>query len=151
MLKNWCFWTVVLKKTLESPLDSKEIKPVHPKGNQSWIFIGRTDVKAETPVLQPPDVKSQFIRKDPDSGKERVWASPRRWWRTGEPGVLLSMGLQRVRHNWATEQQHFVLLLFALLLVSGIVFFYKLNICGNLTSSTSINTISQQHWGIRKN
>ena len=78
MLKNWCFWTVVLEKTLESPLDSKEIKPVHPKGNQSWIFIGRTDVEAETPVLQPPDVKSQFIRKDPNSGKD---------WRQEEKGM----------------------------------------------------------------
>ena len=62
-LKNWCFWTVVLEKTLESPLDSKEIQPVHPKGNQSWIFIGRTDVEAETPVLWPPDAKSWLIWK----------------------------------------------------------------------------------------
>ena len=66
--KNWCFWTVVLEKTLESPLDLKEIQPVHPKGNQSWIFIGRTDAKAETPVLWPLDVKIWLIRKDPDPG-----------------------------------------------------------------------------------
>ena len=72
-LKNWCFWTVVLEKTLESPLDCKEIQPVHPKGDQSWIFIGKTDVKAETPVLWPPDVKSWLIWKDPDAGKD--------WWR----------------------------------------------------------------------
>ena len=69
-LKNWCFWTVVLKKTLASPLDCKEIKPVHPKGNQSWIFIGRTDAKAESPILRPPDAKNRLIRKDPDSGKD---------------------------------------------------------------------------------
>ena len=68
-LKNWCFWTVVLEKTLESPLDFKEIQPVHPEGNQSWILIGRTDTEAETPILWPPDVKNQLIRKDPDSGK----------------------------------------------------------------------------------
>ena len=68
--KNWCFWTVVLEKTLESPLDCKEIQPVHPKGNQSWVFIGRTDVKAETPVLWPPDMKSWLIWKDPDVGKD---------------------------------------------------------------------------------
>ena len=68
--KNWCFWTVVLEKTLESPLDCKEIQPVHPKGNPSWIFIGRTDAKAETPILWPPDAKNWFIGKDPDAGKE---------------------------------------------------------------------------------
>ena len=68
--KNWCFWTVVLDKTLESPLDSKEIKPVDPKGNQSWVFVGRTDAEAETPILWPPDVKSQLIGKDTDAGKD---------------------------------------------------------------------------------
>ena len=68
VLKNWCFQIVVLEKTLESPLDSKEIKPVNPKRNQPWIFIGRTD--AEAPVLWPPDVKSWFIGKDPDAGKD---------------------------------------------------------------------------------
>ena len=67
--KNWCFWTVVLK-TVESPLDCKEIQPVHPKGNQSWMFIGRTDVEAETPILQPPDAKNWLISKDPDAGKD---------------------------------------------------------------------------------
>ena len=66
----WCFWTVVLKKTLESPLDSKEIQPVHSKGDQSWVFIGRTDVEAETPIFWPPNVKSWFIWKDPDVGKD---------------------------------------------------------------------------------
>ena len=68
-LKNWCFWTMVLEKTLESPLDCKEIQPVHPKGDQSWVFIGRTDVEAETPILWPPDAKSWLIWKDPD-GKD---------------------------------------------------------------------------------
>ena len=76
--KNWCFCTVVLEKTLESPLDCKEIKPVHPKGNQSWIFIGRTDVEAETPILWPPDVKSWLIGKDPDARKD---------WRREEKGT----------------------------------------------------------------
>ena len=69
-LKNSCFWTVVLEKTLESPLDCKEIQPVHPKGNQSWIFIGRTDIEAETPILSPPYAKSWLIWKDPDAGKD---------------------------------------------------------------------------------
>ena len=70
--KNWCFWTVVLEKSLESPLDRKEIQiqPVHPKGNQSWMFIGMTNAEAEIPVLWPPDVKSWLIWKDPDAGKD---------------------------------------------------------------------------------
>ena len=68
--ENWCFWTVVLEKTLESPLDSKEIKPVNPKGNQSWIFIGKADAEAETPILWPPDGKNWLIGKDPDAGKD---------------------------------------------------------------------------------
>ena len=78
MLKNWCFWTVVLKKTLESPLDCKEIQPVHLKGDQSWVFIGRTDVVAETPILWPPDEKTWLIWKDPDAGKN---------WRQEEKGT----------------------------------------------------------------
>ena len=69
-LKNWCFWTVVLEKTLESPLDCKVIQPVHPKGDQSWVFIGRSDVEAETPILWPPHAKSWLIWKDPDAGKD---------------------------------------------------------------------------------
>ena len=71
--KNWCFWTVVLEKTLESPFDWKEIQPVHPKGNQPWIFIGRTDAEAETPILWPLDVKNWLIWKDPDTGKDWRW------------------------------------------------------------------------------
>ena len=68
--KNWCFWTVVLEKALESPLDFKEIQPVHPKADQSWVFIGRTDAEAETPILWPPDAKSWLIWKDPDAWKD---------------------------------------------------------------------------------
>ena len=77
-LKNWCFWTVVLEKTLESPLDCKEAQPVHPKGNQSWMFIGRTDVEAETPILWLPDVKNWLTGKDLDGGKD---------WRQEEKGM----------------------------------------------------------------
>ena len=77
-LKNWCFWTVVLEKTLESPLDCKETKPVHPKRNQSWIFVGRIDAETETPILWPPDAKNWLIGKDPDVGKE---------WRQEEKGT----------------------------------------------------------------
>ena len=76
--KNWCFWTVVLEKTLESPLDCKEIQPVHSKGDQSWVFIGRTAAEAETPILWPPDVKSWLIGKAPDAGKD---------WRQEEKGT----------------------------------------------------------------
>ena len=76
--RNWCFWTVVLEKTLESPLGCKKIQPVHPKGNQSWIFIGRIDAEAETPIPWPPDVKNWFIWKHPDAGKD---------WRQEEKGM----------------------------------------------------------------
>ena len=122
VLKNWCFWTVVLEKTLESPLDCKAIQPVHPKGDQSWVFIGRTDDEAETPILWPPDAKSWLIGKDPDVLKDWrqeemgmsgwdgwmasltqwtwVWVSWRSWWWTGRPGVLQSMGSQIVGHDW---------------------------------------------------
>ena len=77
--KNWCFWTVVLEKTLESLLDCKEIKPVHPKKNKSWIFIGRTDAEAATPILWPPDAKSWLIWKDPDAGKGWGGRQRMRW------------------------------------------------------------------------
>ena len=77
-LKNWCFWTVMLEKTLESPLDCKEIQPVHPEGNQSWVFIGRTDAEAESPILWPPDANNWLIWKDPDAGKD---------WRQEEKGM----------------------------------------------------------------
>ena len=78
VLKNWCFWTVVLEKTLESPLDCEEIQPVNPKGDQSWIVIERTDAEGEIPTLWPPDAKSQVIGKDPDAEKDRrqkKWAA----------------------------------------------------------------------------
>ena len=112
--KNWCFWTVVLEKTLESPWDSKEIQPVHPKGGQSWIFIGRTDAEAETPILWLPDAKNRLIRKDPDAWKDWrqeekgttedemvgwhhrhnehgwVWVDSGSWSWTGRPGLLQS-------------------------------------------------------------
>ena len=96
--KNWCFWTVVLEKTLESPLDCKEIQLVHPKGDQSWVVIGRTDVEAETPVLWPPDVKSWLIRKDPMLGK--IEGRKRRWhrmrWLDGTTGSMdMSLGQLR--------------------------------------------------------
>ena len=122
--KNWCFWTVVLEKTLESPIGWKEIKPVNPKGNQSWIFIGRTSPEVETPVLWPPDAKNRLIRKDPDAGKvwrweEKgtidgwmalpalwtwVWVSSESWWWTGKLGMLQCLGSRRDRTerlNWA--------------------------------------------------
>ena len=73
VLKNWCFWTLVLEKTLESPLDCKEIQPVHPKGNQSWIFIGRTDAETETPIFWPPNSKNWLPGKDPDAGENWRW------------------------------------------------------------------------------
>ena len=93
--KNWCFWTVVLEKTLERPLDWKEIKPVNPRGNQPWIFIGRTDAEAETPVLWPPDVKSRLISKDPDAGKD---------WRQEEKGVTEDEMVGW--HHWLGGQGH---------------------------------------------
>ena len=122
--KNWFFWTVVLEKTLESPLDCKEIKPVNSKGNQPWMFTARTDAKAEAPVLWPPDAKSWLIRKYLDAGKDWRWekgmigwdgwrASPTWWiwvwvtsrscWWTGKPGMLQFMGSKRVGHDWGTE------------------------------------------------
>ena len=123
--KNWCVWTAVLEKTHESPLDSKEIKPVKPKVNQSLIFIGRTD--AEVAILWTPDVKNWLIGKDPDAGKDLRWEekgmaknemvglhhwlkghdleqSPGwTWWWTWKPDVLQSMVLKRIGHNWATN------------------------------------------------
>ena len=129
--KNWCFWTVVLEKTLESPLDRKEIKPVYPKGDQPWILIGRTDAEAATPVLWPSDAKSWLIGRDPDAGKdwgqeekgmtegemvgwhhrlnghrfEKILGDGESQRRTGKPGVLQTTRLQTVRHNLVTEQK----------------------------------------------
>ena len=126
VLKNWCFWTVVLEKTLESPLECKEIQPVHPKADQSWVFIGRTDAEAETPIVWPPHAKSWLIGKDPDAGRDWgpeeegttedemagwhhrlngtwVWVISGSWPWTRRPGVLWFMGSQRVGHDWVTE------------------------------------------------
>ena len=130
-LKNWCFWPVVLEKTLESPLDWKEIKSVNPKGNQSWIFIGRTD--AEAPILWPPDAKSQLSRKDPDVGKDwrqeergrqrirwlagitdsteqalnklQEMVKDREAWHAAIDGVADSVMSDLVSHDWATKQK----------------------------------------------
>ena len=124
-LENWCFWTVLLEKTLESSLDYKEIQLVHPKGNHSWIFIGRTNAEAEAPILWPTNAKNGLIGKDPNAGKDwrqeekgmtedemvgwhhrlngYVWVNPGHWWWTGRPGVLQFVGSQRVGHNWMTE------------------------------------------------
>ena len=129
-LKKWCFWTVVLERTLESPFNCKEIQPVHPKGDQSWVFIGRKDVEAEIPILWPPDAKSWLIWKDPDAGKD--WGQEEKGTTEDEmvgwhhplngqefeqtlvdgegqgrqTGMLQSKGLQRVEHDWVTEQQN---------------------------------------------
>ena len=124
--KNGYFWIVVLEKTLEIPLDCKEFQSTHPKGNQSWLFAGRTDNEAEILILWPPDVKKWLIEKDPDAGKDwrqeekgriedeivgwHQWLDGHEfeqalegWWWTGKPSILISMGSQRVGHDWATE------------------------------------------------
>ena len=123
VMNNWCFRIVVLNKTLESPFNSKEIKPVNPKGNQPWIFIGRTDAKAA--ILWPPDTKIRLIGKDANPGKDwqreekgktedelvgwhhwlngHEFESTQGWWRTGKLCMLQSMGSQRVVHDLATE------------------------------------------------
>jgi len=124
-LTNWCFWAVVLQETLENLLDCKEIQPVHPKGDHLSVFLGRTDVEAETPIFWRTELKHWLIWKDPDLGKIEVgregdnrgwdgwmasptqwtwiWVDSGSWWSTGKPGVLLSMRLQRVGHDWVTE------------------------------------------------
>ena len=110
-LMNWCFWTVVLEKTLESPLDYKEIKPVNTKGKQPLIFTESTDAKAKAPILWPLDMKNWLIGKDPDAGKD--WRQEEKgttedetgWWWTRKLGMLQPMGLQRARHDWAPEQR----------------------------------------------
>jgi len=111
VLKNWWFQILVLEKTLESPLDCKEIKPVNPKGNQPWIFIGRTGAEAEAPILWPPDGKSQLIGKDFDAGKDwwiQICANSGRQWRTGKPGTLQSMGRKSRTwlSNWITTNPY---------------------------------------------
>ena len=121
---NWCFWIMVLEKILESPLDSKDIKPANPEWNQSWIFIGRTDAEAESPIIWPPDMKSQFNRKEPDAGKD--WRQEMgnteeevgwQHWLNGYfeqilgdaegQGSLVCCSPRgcKVRHDWVTEKQ----------------------------------------------
>ena len=118
-LKNWWFWTLVLEKTLESPLDCKEIQPVHPKGDQSWVFIGRTDAEAETPILWPPHAKSWLIGKDPDAGRD--WGQEEKgttedemagWhhWLDGResewtPGVGDGQGGMACCNSWVTKSR----------------------------------------------
>ena len=123
--KNWCFWTVVLEKTLKSPLDCKEIQLVHSEGDQPWDFFGKNDAEAETPVLWPPHERVDSLEKTlmlggiggrRRRGRQRmddwmasptwwssVWVNSGSWWWTGSPGVLWFMGSQRVGHDWATE------------------------------------------------
>ena len=131
--KNWCFWTVLLEKTPESPLDCKEIKPVDPKESQPWIFIGRTEAEAEAPILWPPDAKSWLVGKDPDAGKDWgqekkgktgwdswmasatqwtwIWANSRKQWKTGKLRVLQSMALQSPTQlrDWKTTATMYIL------------------------------------------
>ena len=129
-LKNWCFWTMVLEKTLERPVDCKEIQPVHPKGNESWIFIGRTDTEVETPIFWPPDSFEKtliWVRlKVGGEGNNRgwdgwmasltqwtwVWINSGSWWWTGRPGMLQSIRSPRVGHDWATELKCFLHIIF---------------------------------------
>ena len=127
--KNWCFWTVVLEKTLESPLDCKEIQPVHPKGNRSWVFIGRTEVKAETPVFWPPDSFEKTLMLGKIEGRRRRWRQRMRWldaitnsidmslskfremgkdkeaWRAAVHGVVKS---QTRLNNWTTKKEEWL-------------------------------------------
>ena len=131
--KHWCFWSVVLEKTLESPLYCKEIQPVHSEGDQSWVFIGRTDAEAETRIHWPPHVKSWLTGKDHGAGRDWgqeqkgmtededgwmasltqwtwVWVNSGSFWWTGGPGVLRFMGSQRIGNNWVTGLNNHVIL-----------------------------------------
>ena len=143
--KSWCFWTVVLEKTLDSPLDCKEIQPVHPKGDQSWMFFGRTDSKAETPILCQSHAKIWLTGKDSDAGRDWgqeekglteddivewalptqwtwVWANSGSWWWRGKP----TLRLQRVGHDWASE----------------------LNWCTNILMYCKAETLLCQQWSV---
>ena len=154
---------------LESPLDSKEIEPVHPKGNQSWIFIGRTDAEAETPVLWPPHAKSWLIGKDSDAGRDWgqeekgttgwdgwmasltlwtwVWVNSGSWWWIGRPGVLRFMGSQRVGHDWVTyliwsECNEFGFFLFSRFFLLSCTIFTMIYLFVNL----SVFILLEVHW-----
>ena len=138
--KNWCVCTVVFEKSLESPLDCKQIQPVHSEGDQPWDFFGRNDAKAEAPVLWPPHAELTHWKrlwcweglgasgKGDDQGWDGwmaswtrwtwVWVNSGRWWWTGRPGVLRFMGSQRVRHDWATELNWYIYFCFSFLLFS---------------------------------
>ena len=162
MLNNWCFWTVVLEKTLESFLDCKEIKPVNPNWNQLWIFIERTDAEAEAPILWPPDAKGWLTGRDPDAGKD--WRQKQKgttedemvrwhhwlnghesgwWWKMGKCGVLHSMGSQRVRHYWKTEEQQQLYKIFCA--------FDSLTLCLPTHKNSQLYTYSQKSlWSQRK-
>ena len=169
MPKNWCFWTVVLDKILESALDCKQIKSVNSKGNQSWIFIGRTDTEAETPILWPPDAKNRLIGKDPDAGKgwrreekgltedemvgllsptwwTGVWAAP--WVSDGQRSLACcSPWCLRVGHNWATEQQQHAVCT-ALVLFNNIVILDSYYTVSEQTINETIQSIFSAHYGI---
>ena len=154
-LKNWCFWTVVLQKTLESPLGCKEIQAVHSNENQSWVFIGRTDTEAETPIFWPPDAKRWLIGKESPCGWERlkaggkgddrgwdgwmasptwwtwVWVSSGNWWWTGRPDMLQSMGLTKRRtwlSNW-TEQDPFQAFSLQNCKIPNLCYFKAIDLC----------------------
>ena len=151
----------MLEKTLESPLDCKEIQPVYPKGNQSWIFVARSDAEAEALIFWPPDVKNWLIWKDSDAGKDWrqeekaggyigwdgwmvsltqwtwVWVNSRSWWWIGRPGMLQSMGLQGVGHDWVTELNW----------RCGYVFFFKTQVHPRTFVVKSLN-LRQGTWAV---
>ena len=154
----------MLEKTLESPLDCKEIQPVHPKGDQSWVFIGRSDVETETPILWPPNAKKWLICKDPDAGKDWrqeekgmtegemvgwhhwwtwtwVWVDSGIWWWTGRPGMLWFMVLQKVGHNWATEMNWTELMAIETKVIGILEFTMLLIFAHKFSAISSCNTL----------
>ena len=168
--KNWCFWTVVLEETLESPLDFKEIQPVYPKGDQSWIFTGRTDAEAETPILLATWCEELTHLKRPwcwerlkagGEGDNRgwdgwmaspiqwtwVWVSSANWWWTERPGTLESMGLQRVPQDWMTELTDLVRSLFYWLPEEMTVTFSNLHLNSqSIAPVLAIQHLRQEHF-----
>ena len=162
-VKNWCFWTVVFEKTLESPWDYKEIQPIHPKGNQPWIFIGSTDTEAEPPILWPPDAKSWLIWKDPDPGKDWVWDEKGmtedemvRWhhqlnghefeWTLGagdgQGGLACCspQGHKRGGHDWATELMRWIFI-YSCLYFNMVALTYKC-VYGSCSKRNSLNQVA---------
>ena len=162
--KNWCFWTVVLEKTLASPLDCKEIKPVNSQGNQSWIFIGRTDAEAETQILWPSNTKNWLIWKDPDAGEDWRWEEKgmtedemvggHHWFSEHEfespPGVGDGQGSlaccsswgckERVRHDWSdwTESNHLFLKQFVCLMLAFLVCVFSCSVMSDSLQSNGL-------------